>query len=121
LIWTDPQTLPWEEEERQALAEDHETRWLTQPFPPGVHVRPEGGEESQTVLMLWDYHKRGTRRREWMNSIEAPYGLGAMLPGLTEYLAGCRVHNSTAVITGRGNRRSGPLGVERRRGQAVSG
>jgi hypothetical protein len=51
LIWMDPQLLPWEEEERQALAEDDETRWLTEMFPSGVHTRPEGGEESQTILM----------------------------------------------------------------------
>ncbi|MGZ9226615.1 MAG: NAD(P)/FAD-dependent oxidoreductase, partial [Anaerolineales bacterium] len=36
LIWSDPQSLPWEEQERQALAEDDETRWLTQAFPSGV-------------------------------------------------------------------------------------
>jgi hypothetical protein len=41
LIWSDPQSLPWEEAERVALAEDNETRWLTESFPAGVHVRPE--------------------------------------------------------------------------------
>ncbi|HEY3475539.1 MAG TPA: FAD-dependent oxidoreductase, partial [Anaerolineales bacterium] len=42
LIWSDAQSLPWEEEERRALAEDDESRWLTEVFPPGVHTRPEG-------------------------------------------------------------------------------
>ena len=55
LIWTDPQWLPWEEEEREALAEDEETKWLTDLFPSGVHTRPEGAGDSQTILMLWEY------------------------------------------------------------------
>ena len=58
LIWSDPQSLLWEEEERLALAEDDETRWLTESFPSGVHTRPEGGEESQTILMLWEYQTK---------------------------------------------------------------
>src|SRR5688500_6685530 len=33
LIWNDAQTLPWETDECEALAEDNETRWLTEPFP----------------------------------------------------------------------------------------
>jgi len=44
LIWTDPQKLPWEAEERAALAEEEETRWLTGSFPSGVHTRPEGAQ-----------------------------------------------------------------------------
>ena len=56
LIWGDTQTLPWETEEMDALRADEETRWLTEPFPPGVHIRPEGIGESQTVMMLWDYN-----------------------------------------------------------------
>ena len=35
---------------------DDETRWLTQTMPAGIHLRPEGYGNSQTVLMLWDYH-----------------------------------------------------------------
>src|SRR5687767_4740187 len=42
LIWNDPQALPWEDHERETLAEDNETSWLLEPFPAGVHTRPEG-------------------------------------------------------------------------------
>ena len=35
LIWLDEQHLPWSEEERAALAEDEETRWLLEKFPCG--------------------------------------------------------------------------------------
>lgn len=90
LIWNDAQSLSWEEEERQALAEDDETRWLTESFPSGVHTRPEGGEESQTILMLWEYQTR-VMEPVWPPRMDEQYpevalrGLAAMLPRMREY------------------------------------
>ncbi|MFN8439929.1 MAG: FAD-binding oxidoreductase [Caldilineaceae bacterium] len=55
-ILDDPISLEWEEEERAELAANPQSHWLTQPFPAGIHFRPEGYHESQGVLMLWDYH-----------------------------------------------------------------
>ncbi len=90
LIWTDPQELPWEEEERQALAEDDETRWLTEAFPAGVHTRPIGAGDD--ILMLWEYQ---TKVQEPSDAppMDEQYpevvmrGLGAMLPRMKEYFA----------------------------------
>jgi glycine/D-amino acid oxidase-like deaminating enzyme len=90
LIWTDPQFLPWAEEERVALAEEDETRWLTESFPSGVHTRPEGAAESQTILMLWDYQTR-VMEPAWPPKLDEQYpevalrGLAAMLPRMQEY------------------------------------
>ena len=56
LIWTDSQYLPWSDEERSLLAEDKENRFLLEEFPAGLHTRPEGGSDSQIVLLLWEYH-----------------------------------------------------------------
>jgi glycine/D-amino acid oxidase-like deaminating enzyme len=90
LIWTDPQHLSWEEEERQVLAEEEETRWLTEPFPSGVHTRPEGGEESQTILMLWEYQTK-VMEPAWPPTMDDQYpeialrGLATMLPRMREY------------------------------------
>ena len=90
LIWMDPQSLPWQEEECQALAEDDETRWLTEVFPAGVHTRPEGGDESQTILMLWEYQTK-VMEPVWPPEMDAQYpevalrGLAAMLPRMKEY------------------------------------
>ncbi|MEP6832292.1 MAG: FAD-binding oxidoreductase [Gemmatimonas sp.] len=56
VILDDAQTLQWTDEEREELASDDSTRWLTLPMPAGIHLRPEGYGQSQTVLMLWDYH-----------------------------------------------------------------
>ncbi len=90
LIWDDPQLLPWEPEEIEALREDMTTRWLTEEFSGGAHLRPEGSGESQTVLMLWDYKAR------WIDPTFPPpmddlypevtlRGLATMLPGLRRY------------------------------------
>ena len=85
LIWNDAQTLPWEDDEREALAEDNETRWLTEPFPAGVHTRPEGSGESQTILMLWEYQTK-VMEPIWPPKLDEQYpevalrGLAAMLP-----------------------------------------
>jgi glycine/D-amino acid oxidase-like deaminating enzyme len=86
----DSQSLPWQEDERRALAEDDETRWLTEPFPSGVHTRPEGGEESQTILMLWEYQTK-VMEPIWPPTLDEQYpeialrGLAAMLPRMREY------------------------------------
>jgi glycine/D-amino acid oxidase-like deaminating enzyme len=55
VIWTDPVHLPWSEAERAALAESEDTRWLLEQFPSGVHARPEGGPDSNILLILWTY------------------------------------------------------------------
>lgn len=90
LIWTDPQSLPWQDEERDALAKDDETRWLTESFPSGVHTRPEGTGESQMILMLWEYQNKITEP-VWPPKMDEQYpevalrGLSAMLPRMQEY------------------------------------
>lgn len=92
LIWDDVQTLPWEPEEREALAEDPTSRWLTDPFPSGAHTRPEGGSESQNIILLWEYQ---AKRQEpaWPPVLDEMYpeialrGMAAMLPRMREYFA----------------------------------
>src|SRR5215212_3263748 len=90
LIWNDAQHLPWESAEREALAEDDETRWLTEAFPSGVHTRPEGAGDD--ILMLWEYQTR-VMRPTWPPTMDERYpevalrGLAAMLPLMKEYFA----------------------------------
>jgi hypothetical protein len=83
LVWNDPQKLPWSAEEREALAEEDETRWLTEELPWGAHTRPTGA--GTDILMLWEYK---THAREPFEPLEmdeqfpeiALRGLSAMLP-----------------------------------------
>src|SRR5262245_32251295 len=92
LIWDDAQALEWSPDERAALAADSELRWMLEPFPPGVHTRPEGtSPESQTLLVLWSYDAAAT---EVVFPLpEPPYytelvlrGMARMIPGFAGYL-----------------------------------
>ena len=55
LIWADPVELPWSDEERAVLAAEEETRSLVEPFPAGIHGRPEGTPGDHWLMMLWTY------------------------------------------------------------------
>ena len=55
LIWADPVELPWSDEERAVLADDEETRGLVEPFPAGIHGRPEGTPGEHWLMMLWTW------------------------------------------------------------------
>ena len=55
LIWADPVELPWSDEERAVLADDEETRALVEPFPAGIHGRPEGTPGEHWLMMLWTW------------------------------------------------------------------
>ncbi|MDX2004555.1 MAG: FAD-binding oxidoreductase [Meiothermus sp.] len=91
LIWMDPQRLPWSEDERQMLAEDEATRWLLEPFPSGVHCRPDGHGDSTTLIALFNYHVEPVPPTFPLP--QDPHyaeitlrGLSTMLPGLQPYL-----------------------------------
>lgn len=90
MIWTDPQCLPWSDDEREVLAENASTRYLLDEFPAGVHMRPEGGPGSRMALMLWTYDL-APREPVWPPVLDPEYpdivlrGMAAMCPGLKAY------------------------------------
>ena len=93
VILDDPQRLDWTDEERDELAADDSTRWLTEPMPAGIHLRPEGYGTSRTLLMLWDYHSAHRFiAPEFPMPDDALYpelvlrGMTALAPGLCTYL-----------------------------------
>ena len=93
VILDDPQSLEWSDEEREELAADASTRWLTEPMPAGIHLRPEGYGASRTVLMLWDYHSAHRfSAPEFPMPDDALYpelvlrGMTSLAPGLATYL-----------------------------------
>jgi glycine/D-amino acid oxidase-like deaminating enzyme len=91
LIWNDPQRLEWNETERAELSRDPALRPLLGELPRGPHVRPEGGADSRTVLMLWAYHLQPEAPR-YPVPVQPHYaevtlrGMTAMLPALGAYL-----------------------------------
>lgn len=91
LIDTDPQHLVWTAEERAWLEEDEATRWLLEELPSGAHVRPEGGGQAESIIMLWDTHEEAVEPvvpapQDPMYPEIALRGLCKMLPELGTYL-----------------------------------
>jgi len=90
LIWVDDIALPWSDDERAALAEDDEARWLLGTFPAGVHCRPEGYGASTSLLILWNYHLEPVEP-VFPVPVEEHYpelalrGMAVMLPALARY------------------------------------
>jgi len=91
MIWSDPVRLPWTVEEQEELAGSEETWWLTQQFPAGVHFRPEGAGDAQTLLMLWTYHLQPMDPVWPLPPFEPEFpeivlrGLSRMVPDLSAY------------------------------------
>jgi sarcosine oxidase, subunit beta len=92
MIWTDPVWLPWSEDERNELARSEGHRHLLEPFPAGVHGRPEGAGESPVVLLIWTYEV-APQEPTFPISFDPAYGeiclrgMSRMIPGLRAYLS----------------------------------
>jgi glycine/D-amino acid oxidase-like deaminating enzyme len=88
MIWLDEQHLPWSEEERAALEQDEDARWLLQPFPAGVHGRPDG---AHATLILFNYHGDAVAPEFPLPEPPPHYaeialrGMSTMVPALNSY------------------------------------
>lgn len=89
LIWADPQRIPWTAEERAALEEMGREDLLGE-LPGGAHLRPEGGAENPSVLMLWPYHVHPVEPA--FPIPEDPLFPEVVLRGLMTMLPGLRVY-----------------------------
>ena len=92
-IWLDEQKLPWSEDERAALAEDEDMRWLLDTFPPGVHGRPDGDVNGGgSLLLLFNYHNEPTEVVFPLPDDDPNYseitlrGMTRPIPGLQVYI-----------------------------------
>jgi glycine/D-amino acid oxidase-like deaminating enzyme len=52
----DARRLDWSDDERELLAEDPHTAWLTKPIHGGIHCRPDGGDRGNWVKLGWAYN-----------------------------------------------------------------
>ncbi len=100
LVWDDAQRLYFSEEERRTLARER-SDLLARTFPPGVHLRPEGGPHSDALLLIWGYDDHPTDL-VWPPSFDPAYaeiclrGLARMVPALRSYIG----HAPRPVIDG---------------------
>jgi glycine/D-amino acid oxidase-like deaminating enzyme len=90
VIWSDPQTLSWSDEEVEALQSEGRTDLLGS-MPAACHYRPEGGPDSDWLVALWEYH-RMIQEPTWPLPEDPVYpeavmkGLTTMVPDLAVYL-----------------------------------
>ncbi len=90
LIYADAQRLWVSDAERAALAGERPA-WLEREYPPGAHLRPEGGPQSDALLLLWGYDI-GPTTRVFPPSFDPSYaeiclrGLVRAIPTLATYV-----------------------------------
>jgi glycine/D-amino acid oxidase-like deaminating enzyme len=71
-IWSDPvEALDWTEAERARFAAAPATRWLLEPFPGGLHVRPVGA--ARDVFLIWTF-EASPHELEWPPSFDPNLG-----------------------------------------------
>jgi len=91
MIWNDPVTLEWPEDERREIGSDPELRALLGPLPPAVHFRPEGGEGSRKLLLLWAFDRAPVEPvdpphfQPWLAEVVVR-GMARMVPAFGAYL-----------------------------------
>jgi len=120
IIWTDAQYLPWSAEEKALLAGSRETHWLLGEFPAGVHGRPEGGQDSTMVMLVWTYDTEPVEpvfppRFDPRHPEIVLRGMSTMIPGLTAYfdrIPKCVVDGGYYTKTRENRPLVGPLPVQ---------
>jgi glycine/D-amino acid oxidase-like deaminating enzyme len=90
MSWSDPVVLDWSAEERSGIEQDPSLHWLLGELPAGVHFRPEGGEGSQILLLLWTYHVEPAPvvlppRFDPLYPLVVLRGLARMIPAFAAY------------------------------------
>ena len=95
MIWTDPVELIWDEEERRRLSAGSHTRYLIEPFPAGLHIRPRFRDGKQTFLGIWTYDV-APREAVFPPDFDPAYPV-IVLRGLARIIPGMRAYFETAA------------------------
>ena len=89
-IWNDPVgPLDWSATARERFAADPRARWLLDPFPGGLHVRPIG--DARDVLLIWTFES-SPHEYVWPPSFDPNLGdvllqgFAHVMPGATAYI-----------------------------------
>ena len=90
-IFNDRQALDWQPEDKQFLEQDDQLGWLLEEMPAGSHIRPEGGPDSQMILVLWEYDTK-IIQPVWPLPVDPQYaeialrGMIKLIPEMSVYL-----------------------------------
>ena len=87
-ICADAQTLRWSDEERSLIESDPDYSWLFKEFPPGLHIKPESGDQ---IKLGWAFNRTEEAPRwELPDDFDFPNialrGASRFIPGLAAYL-----------------------------------
>jgi glycine/D-amino acid oxidase-like deaminating enzyme len=89
-IFMDAQHLDWSEEEEALFRSEPGYRWLLEPFPGGVHIRPEGGDDSPWIKLGWAFNATA-EAPVWERELIPEFpdvvlrGASRLVPGLKKY------------------------------------
>jgi len=87
-IFADPQTLNWNDEEKELIGDDPEYGWLLEEFPAGLHIKPEG---AGNIKLGWAYN-REPESPKWETSDDFDFpnitlrGASRFIPALAPYV-----------------------------------
>jgi len=87
-IFADPQTLNWNDEEKELIGESPEYSWLLEEFPAGLHIKPEG---VGNIKLGWAYN-REPESPKWETSDDFDFpnitlrGASRFIPALAPYV-----------------------------------
>ncbi len=90
VIWMDPTSLEWGDDERRELERGDATRHLTGVLPGGVHLRPVDIDHGDELYLIWTF-ETARHPYEWPPSFDPHYGevvlrgAARMVPGLSAY------------------------------------
>lgn len=87
-VCADRLRLDWSEEERELISAEPAYEWLLQPFPAGLHIKPQPGNR---IKLGWAYNRRAEPpRREFHDDTDFPNvvirGASRFIPGLRPYV-----------------------------------
>ncbi len=83
--------LEWDKEDQEILANESETRWLTEPISGGIHCRPDGGNHGRWIKLGWAFNKK-ISTPSWEPELDPLFpdlvlrGASRLNPALKKYL-----------------------------------
>jgi glycine/D-amino acid oxidase-like deaminating enzyme len=90
-IYLDEQYLDWSDEEREFLQNSPDEHGLLEKFPGGLHVRPEGGDDSNWIKLGWAFNHSAEEATDEPHLPESfpdivVRGATRMIPDLQKYV-----------------------------------